>query len=129
MNKVTNICFYFRFPNYKDIYWPVTFEEINVSAEFHISSDRIQYPNSVLASLRPISPQYTLWTRDESGPTVRRDHILKKAHNRILTFGIYGRDFSRDSPYPSGSNTLRISNTTTILLCIIIALTIIKIKQ
>lgn len=107
-----------RFPKYTDIIWPVTFEEINVSAAFEPSDSKIQFPNSLLASLRPISPQYTLWEKIESREILRRNHILKRPHAKILTFGIFGRDFGRDSPYPSKSNMFKTNSITTILLVI-----------
>lgn len=88
-----------------------------MSAEFQISDNRIQFPNSVLASLRPISPQYTDWIRHKKLNSVRRDHILKTPYNKILTFGIFGRDFERDSPYPSSSH---VAQTDKILILLFI---------
>lgn len=93
-----------------------------MSAEFQLSDDKIQFPNSLLTSFRPISPQYTLWTRTELGPSVRRNHVLKKPYSRILTFGIFGRDFSRDSPYPSRAEILQSNNITKTLLLILFVL-------
>ncbi|KAJ8984125.1 hypothetical protein NQ317_017335 [Molorchus minor] len=87
-----------RFPNYYEIVWPITFENISVSATFINDETRIQYPNSLLASIRPLSPQYTRWDKEETDSIVRRTHSITRSQNRLLTFGIFGRDFSRDSP-------------------------------
>lgn len=84
-----------------------------------MSDDKIQFPSSVLSSLRPISPQYTLWTRTELGRSVWRNHVLIKPYSKILTFGIFGRDFSRDSPYPSRAETVQSNNITKTLLFIL----------
>lgn len=87
-----------RFPKYKDIQWPVTFEYINITAEFQVGGEKIQFPNSLLSSLRPISPQYTSWITERTEQKVKRTHILNKAQNRLLTFAIYGRNFGNDLP-------------------------------
>ncbi|XP_060532853.1 vanin-like protein 1 [Cylas formicarius] len=86
-----------RFPDYSNIVWPITFEKINVSGNFSQSERRVQYPTSLLSSIRPIETRHTSWHREEvNGTTVLRTHTLEKAQNRLLTFGIYGRDFTRD---------------------------------
>lgn len=101
-----------RFSNYSEVVWPVTFENITVSANFLKDQNRIQFPNSVLASLRPISPQYTLWTREDSDNATRRSLTLTKPQDRLLTFGIFGRDFSRDGELnqPDGNKSTRMSS-------------------
>ncbi|KAJ8916581.1 hypothetical protein NQ315_000225 [Exocentrus adspersus] len=81
-----------RFPNYSEIAWPLTFENVTVTANFTNDANRIQFPNSVLASLRP----RTVWTKEVLGEVVRRRFALATPQNRLLTFGIFGRDFGRD---------------------------------
>ncbi|KAJ8984124.1 hypothetical protein NQ317_017334 [Molorchus minor] len=102
-----------RFSNYSDIVWPITFENISVSATFANDATRIQFPNSLLASIRPLSPQYTRWDKEETDGIVKRTHSITRSQNRLLTFGIYGRDFSRDSPVresTSGASSLFFTN-------------------
>lgn len=120
INKLANKnCPNYRFPKYTNIIWPVTFQTINVSAAFERSDDKIQFPNSLIASLKPISPQNTLWNKIESHGIIRRNHILTTPHAKVLTFGIFGRDFSRDSLFPSKSNINKSSYITAILLVIL----------
>nr|CAI5821017.1 unnamed protein product [Callosobruchus analis] len=87
-----------RFANYSDIVWPVTFTNIQIVGNFTNVEHKIQYPNSLLTSLRSISPMKTSWKKDVKGDVVIRTHALVKPQSRILTFGIFGRDFSRDGP-------------------------------
>ncbi|CAH1978068.1 unnamed protein product [Acanthoscelides obtectus] len=87
-----------RFSNYSDIVWPITFNSIEVVGNFTNGERKIQYPNSLLTSLQSISPEKTFWKKEIKGDTVLRTHALMKPQSRILTFGIFGRDFSRDGP-------------------------------
>ncbi|KAG5889554.1 hypothetical protein JTB14_024961 [Gonioctena quinquepunctata] len=93
-----------RFKNYSDIFWPITFKTLSVSSSFPKDVNRIQFPTSLLASIRPISPQNTTWMNEENGEYLKRTHSLKEPQNRLLTFGIYGRDFSRDIPTVNTAN-------------------------
>ncbi|KAG5899628.1 hypothetical protein JTB14_036001 [Gonioctena quinquepunctata] len=107
-----------RFSNYSNIYWPITFESITVSALFPSDNNRIQYPNSVLTSLRPILPQYTVWEKEEIKGSVKRTHILNRPQNRLLTFGIFGRNFIQDIPVtPDASAKMNIWSISS-LLCL-----------
>ncbi|KAJ8954496.1 hypothetical protein NQ314_007102 [Rhamnusium bicolor] len=98
------------------IVWPITFEYISVVANFTKDENRIQFPNSVLSSIRPISPGFTIWNKEELSDGVKRAHILHKPQNRLLTFGIFGRDFSRDSSEPQNNRSVELSNINFILL-------------
>ncbi|CAG9854323.1 unnamed protein product [Phyllotreta striolata] len=86
-----------RFSNYSEIYWPITFESIKVEADFIKDENRTQYPNSLTSSLRPVHPSYTHWGTVEEELLVTRRHILFSPQQRLLSFGIFGRDYGRDS--------------------------------
>ncbi|CAH1163031.1 unnamed protein product [Phaedon cochleariae] len=98
-----------RFPNFDDISWPITFNTIKVTAKFPNDPDRVQFPNSLLASLRPISPRHTTWSRAVVGEHVERTHACAQPQTRLLTFGIYGRDFGRDGALISPNGSARLS--------------------
>ncbi|XP_018565185.1 vanin-like protein 3 [Anoplophora glabripennis] len=108
-----------RFSNYSEIVWPITFESITITADFTTDENRIQFPNSLLASIRPVSPQYTEWSREVYDNVTRRSISLTRAQNRLLTFGIFGRDFSRDGELnPPGGKSVRLEHfTTAFLVC------------
>ncbi|XP_050513254.1 vanin-like protein 3 isoform X2 [Diabrotica virgifera virgifera] len=93
-----------RFPNYTEISWPITFKSIVVEANFTLDESRIQYPNSLLSNLKPILPQYTSWEKRESKESIIRRHSLHKNESRLLSFGVFGRDFNRDDPQDKHSN-------------------------
>lgn len=59
----------------------------------------MQYPNSVLSSIRPVFPNATTWTSKlfEDENIVERTIQLTHPQSRLLSFAIYGRDFARDS--------------------------------
>ncbi|KAF5285195.1 hypothetical protein FQR65_LT13310 [Abscondita terminalis] len=110
-----------RFPNYDNISWPTTFERIEINAEFEIDDDKIQHPNSLLSNIKPLPADAIEWTNTIVNSTITRTYILKKRQNRLMTFAIYGRDFSRDSE-PSHDN----SNTHTLKLSLLIILLILN---
>ncbi|XP_063930380.1 vanin-like protein 1 [Zophobas morio] len=89
-----------RFPKYDEIVWPVTFEDITITASFEVNDNKTQFPNTLLSSIRPINANETEWSGkkvEEDGKTVNeRTFALKKSQNRLLTFAIYGRDFGQD---------------------------------
>ncbi|XP_019877929.2 vanin-like protein 1 [Aethina tumida] len=86
-----------RFPDYDSISWSVTFNNISITANFKKSDSRIQFPNSLLSSLRPLPPTETKWQKLESGDNVQREFSLLVPQTRLLTFAIYGRNFEEDS--------------------------------
>lgn len=86
-----------RFPDYDNISWPLTFNNISITANFKKSDSRIQFPNSLLSSLRPLPPTETKWQKLESGDKVQREFSLLVPQTRLLTFAIYGRNFEEDS--------------------------------
>lgn len=96
-----------RFENFTEVAWPVTFKSIAISAEFSDSVNKTQYPNSLLSSILPIQVSETEWKEEKKDTVVRKTFSTQK-QNRLLTFGIYGRDFSIDSEpsnEPSSKNT------------------------
>lgn len=106
-----------RFSNYSEIVWPVTFESINITTDFVIDNNRIQFPNSLLASIRPVSPQYTVWFQEIMDNGMRTSFTLTKPQDRLLTFGIFGRDFNRDGELnpPAGNKSAELEHFSTIL--------------
>ncbi|XP_056646492.1 vanin-like protein 3 isoform X1 [Diorhabda sublineata] len=110
-----------RFPNYSEIYWPIVFDFISIEANFSIGGKRIQYPSSLLTSLRPISPKYTTWETEKLPKYLRRKYTLNQAENRLLTFGIFGRDFNRDGDLiiPNAICKSTVASYATILITII----------
>lgn len=119
-----------RFRNYSEIYWPITFEKIIVEAKFLKDENRAQYPNSVLSSFRPILPKFTSWEKKEEGKYITRKHVLNNSQNRLLTFGIFGRDFSRDSSLikPSNSGPKNIDKNGVIILSVLILMNVLLFK-
>lgn len=92
-----------RFENFSDVAWPVTFNGISVSGEFANSVNKTQYPNSLLSSILPIQVSKTEWKEEKSEAIVKKTFSTTN-QDRLLTFGIYGRDFSLDSdPKPRNS--------------------------
>lgn len=87
-----------RFQNYSTISWPVTFNTINVTGNFSQSDTRFQLPTTLLSSIRPLQVSQYSWNSrfDQSSVTLWRDVELLEPQNRLLTFGIFGRDFERD---------------------------------
>lgn len=96
-NETMQSCGY-RFSNYSTVSWPTTFESIEIKANFTDIHSKMQYPNSLLSSIRPIYPNSTSWTKVEyaSEEIIERTYALKKAQDRLITFAIWGRDFARD---------------------------------
>lgn len=86
-----------RYINYTTISWPLTFERIEITANFTNVHTRQQYPNSLLSNIRPIYPNATIWSTIEHDDVVERKFVLIEPQRRLLTFAIYGRDFARDS--------------------------------
>lgn len=109
-----------RFENFSTVAWPVTFENIAISAEFSNSVNTTQYPNSLLSSILPIEVSKTEWN-EEKNDTIVRKTFSTKNQNRLLTFAIYGRDFSRDSDPKdenSGANAFAIISINLLFLLI-----------
>jgi len=88
-----------RLGNYNSISWPATFTKVSIKANFTVDENRIQFPNSLLSSIRPIPVDATEWKQQyfENNAIIERTHVLTKPQNRLMTFAIYGRDFNRDS--------------------------------
>ncbi|KAK5638817.1 hypothetical protein RI129_013112 [Pyrocoelia pectoralis] len=86
-----------RFPNYNNISWRANFKKIVINAEFDIDDNKFQFPNSLLSNIEPINVDALEWTSVMNNKRIRRTYKLKKPQNRLMTFGIYGRDFNRDS--------------------------------
>ncbi|XP_063913201.1 vanin-like protein 1 [Zophobas morio] len=104
-----------RFKSFKEIQWPITFNSIVIKANFGIlRKEKIyyssQFPNSVLTSMRPIHPNFTQWSKrnltelvgNDSWEMVERTFALIKPHKKILTFGIFGRNFTLYDPRAYG---------------------------
>lgn len=87
-----------RFNNYDEVDWTVSFKELTITADFDKNENKTQFPNSLLSSIRPIDSKKTLWTSEEVNGIIRKKFSIKEEQNRILTFGIYGRDFNKDFP-------------------------------
>ncbi|CAH0549660.1 unnamed protein product [Brassicogethes aeneus] len=87
-----------KFSSYDNITWPTTFESISITANFtNDETAKMQYPNTLLSSLRSIPPSQTRWEKRILGNQVERSFRLVKPQTRLLTFAIYGRDCSRDN--------------------------------
>ncbi|XP_049824654.1 vanin-like protein 2 [Aethina tumida] len=95
-NKTVTSCSE-RLPNYESITWPILFSSIKIRAEFPNEETRIQFPNSLLSSLRPMSQDAIKWEKTINGTNVVRELTLLKPTNRLMTFAIYGRNFKADS--------------------------------
>ncbi|XP_066144857.1 vanin-like protein 3 [Euwallacea fornicatus] len=86
-----------RFSNYSEISWPVIFNFINITGNFSQSKQRFQLPTTLLSSMRPLTTMEYNWRGvavDEK--TLTRNIELNEPQSRLLTFGIFGRDFKRD---------------------------------
>uniref|UniRef100_A0A1Y1L082 CN hydrolase domain-containing protein n=2 Tax=Photinus pyralis TaxID=7054 RepID=A0A1Y1L082_PHOPY len=86
-----------RFRDYNTVSWPTTFKKIVIEAEFDEDPNKFQFPNSLLSNIEPIHVDDFEWRSILGNKRVRRTYLLKKPQNRLMTFGIYGRDFNRDS--------------------------------
>lgn len=64
-----------------------------------MTDSAIQYPNTLLSSIRPLDKADFEWTSQyyDDNKIVEKTLKLTKPQDRLLVFGIYGRDFSRDS--------------------------------
>ncbi|XP_022910631.2 vanin-like protein 1 isoform X1 [Onthophagus taurus] len=86
---------------YEDIEWNLIFENIEITGNFDDSKRKQQYPNSLLSDLEPLQAVEYAWESDESNllsnGKIERKIKLLTSQERLLTFGIYGRDFTRDS--------------------------------
>lgn len=110
-----------RFSNYSNVVWPTAFEHIEIKANFTDIHTRILYPNSLLSTIRPVYPNSTEWTtvEYEDEEIVERTFVLHAPQNRLITFGIQGRDFARDSdPAASASYKLHFNLYSLVILCI-----------
>lgn len=115
----------YRFSNYATVTWPVTFERIEITANFTNVHTRQQYPNSLLSHIRPIFPNATIWSsvEYEEEEVLERSFILNVAQNRLLTFAIYGRDFARDSdPFASDAAKKMVPYGVAGLVCVAVVL-------
>ncbi|KAK4878066.1 hypothetical protein RN001_010572 [Aquatica leii] len=114
-----------RFPNYDEVSWPATIRRIRIKAQFDIDDNKFQFPNSLLSNIKPLPVEDFDWTNRTLSTTIERTYTLKTPQNRLMTFGIFGRDFSRDSPIsPVEEN----SYTLTITLILILIASIIYAK-
>ncbi|KAI4454854.1 biotinidase-related [Holotrichia oblita] len=88
-----------RYSSYDTIQWTYTIEEITISANFTVSDSAIQYPSTLLSSIRPLDKTDYEWSSQyyDNNKIVQKTIKLTKPQDRLLVFGIYGRDFSRDS--------------------------------
>lgn len=86
-----------RFRDYNTISWPTIFKKIFIEAEFDDDPNKFQFPNSLLSNIEPIHVDDFEWRSILINKRVRRTYFLKAPQNRLMTFGIYGRDFNRDS--------------------------------
>ncbi|KAK4878068.1 hypothetical protein RN001_010574 [Aquatica leii] len=108
-----------RFPNYDEVSWPATIKHIQIKAEFDIDENKFQFPNSLLSNIKPLPVEDFDWANTTSNTKIEWTYTLKTPQNRLMTFGIFGRDFSRDSAIShneESTNTL-----TTALLAILFA--------
>ncbi|XP_050316381.1 vanin-like protein 3 isoform X2 [Anthonomus grandis grandis] len=85
-----------RFSNYSEVHWPLTFTYINIRANFSQSDQRVQFPSTLLSSIRPLPIESYIWKKEEMNSVVIRNIELVEPQTKILTFGIFGRDFERD---------------------------------
>ncbi|KYB27203.1 Vanin-like protein 1 [Tribolium castaneum] len=93
-----------RFKNYDEIGWPITFEKLVIKATFGMPrKEKIyyssQFPNSLLSSIRPIHPDFTSWSSQiifdaQNKSYLERTFALLEPQSKILTFGIFGRNFT-----------------------------------
>lgn len=75
----------------------MTFNTINVTGNFTQTDTRFQLPTTLLSSIRPLQvSQYSWSSRLDNSATLWRNVELLEPQNRLLTFGIFGRDFERD---------------------------------
>ncbi|KAK9746766.1 Carbon-nitrogen hydrolase [Popillia japonica] len=88
-----------RYSSYDTIEWPYIIEEVTIRANFTVTDSAIQYPNTLLSSIRPLDKADFEWTSQyyDDNKIVEKTLTLTKPQDRLLVFGIYGRDFSRDS--------------------------------
>ncbi|KAL1488297.1 hypothetical protein ABEB36_015246 [Hypothenemus hampei] len=103
-----------RFSNYSQVAWPLTFTNITVTGNFRKTENRIQFASTLLSSIMPLSVSEYSWSKSDIGEFIVRRLTLEKPQNRLLTFGIFGRDFQRDkdpfSNIPTGvSKTMNCS--------------------
>ncbi|KRT84611.1 hypothetical protein AMK59_2733, partial [Oryctes borbonicus] len=90
-----------RYAQYNTIQWPYNIEELTIKANFTVSNSSIQFPNTLLSSIRPLNRSDYEWSSKyyEDGKIVERKITLLHPQNKLLVFGIYGRDFNRDGGY------------------------------
>ncbi|XP_019759138.2 vanin-like protein 1 [Dendroctonus ponderosae] len=114
-----------RFPNYSQIAWPVTFSSITVLGKFAHSAQRVEYPTTLLSSIRPLPVKEYTWTSQTGAGIVEKNITLLKPQNRLLAFGIFGRDYERDwDPIrsPPSSDSITCSVTLSIFPLLIVVL-------
>ncbi|RZC39270.1 CN hydrolase domain containing protein, partial [Asbolus verrucosus] len=99
-----------RFPNYDDIEWPITFDQITIKAAFENDENKAQYPNSLLSSIQPIIENQMVWDAKEvkidGKNCIERTLSLNNPQDRVLTFAIYGRNFARDAIVPDNDDNV-----------------------
>ncbi|GJQ79821.1 hypothetical protein Trydic_g23286 [Trypoxylus dichotomus] len=88
-----------RHKSYDTIKWPYTIEELTIKANFTVSNSAIQFPNTLLSSIRPLNRTDYSWSSQyyDDNKIVERTITLLQPQQKLLAFGIYGRDFARDS--------------------------------
>ncbi|XP_066255889.1 vanin-like protein 3 [Euwallacea similis] len=96
LNQSINSCGQ-RFSNYSTISWPVIFNFINITGNFSHSEQRFQLPTTLLSSMRPLTIMEYSWRGAAVNEKILERNIeLNEPQSRLLTFGIFGRDFTRD---------------------------------
>ncbi|RZB39275.1 CN hydrolase domain containing protein, partial [Asbolus verrucosus] len=85
-----------RFPNYDDVEWPITFEEISIKATFDVNDNKTQFPNSLLSSIRPIQANQTQWEAKKSNDSKTNENpaqdVLGKNIDAIIYFTMWHSD-------------------------------------
>ncbi|XP_030762889.1 vanin-like protein 3 isoform X1 [Sitophilus oryzae] len=85
-----------RFSNYSNVIWPLTINSINITGNFSSSENKIQFPTTLLSSIYPLPVSHYTWDYETRDSQIIKRLELNKPQSRLLAFGIYGRDFSRD---------------------------------
>lgn len=107
----------------------MTFNTINVTGNFTQTDTRFQLPTTLLSSIRPLQvSQYSWSSRLDNSATLWRNVELLEPQNRLLTFGIFGRDFERDWDPLRNSTSGGVAGTT-LGPSIIIAVTILSVAS
>lgn len=93
-----------RFAATDTVVQPTLFNSILISGNFPASSTTMQMPNSLTTDILPLNASdFTFDITDSSGTSARNiKYNLTTAIRNLLTFAIYGRNFSADSLQATG---------------------------